>query len=305
MKGIVAGAVVAAVVAIGAEELRIAGIKPETTTKTTATTETTTTTSTATTTSTVPGPTTTTTKTETTPGPTTTETKTETTPGPTTTETKTETTTVTTTVEPLPQEPQAGRILIIDYAKCTGCMECAIACAEKFGPEIAPDVCEDTVNLEFSRIRPMRFQHVDVPQVCSYCHLMPWAEGSNMHPCQAVCPQDAIITVPEGDPEAKSGYYGMGYMKVLRDKCLGLEACGRCLEVCEEQFGGGIFFDPIEHKAQVCSMCSGIPACVDACPENAIEFQSPSYDDGRFHAHRAEDTAEMLYRKLYGWVRDI
>ena len=167
----------------------------------------------------------------------------------------------------------AGYTLVIDPVQCTGCMKCAQACAEHWSTELFPEQTKNTVNLEFSRIRPMRFQYVDVVNVCSYCQLMDWAEGSKQFPCEAVCPEKAIITIPEG--EGKPGYYGMGYKWIDREKCLGLDKCWRCAEICEDQFGSGISFDPIEKKAQACSRCGGDPQCVSFCAAGAIRFIGP------------------------------
>ena len=200
-------------------------------------------------------------------------------------------------------EPKAGHMIVFDPYQCTGCMICAVACAEKWAPKIAPDATKDVVNLEFSRIRPMRFQYVDVINICTYCKLLDWAEGSNEYPCQAVCPQDAIVTVPEGQGEA--GYTGMGYITIDREKCLGLDLCGRCLEICEDQFGSGISFDPIEKKAQICTMCGGTPTCVEVCPEPiALQFV-PVQRNGRYYAHPPEAFAEILYRKIFNKRRDL
>ena len=90
----------------------------------------------------------------------------------------------------------AGHTLVFDPYQCTGCMICAVACAEKYSAELFPEETQHTVNMEFARIRPMRFQYVDVVNVCSYCTLEEWAEGSSEFPCAEVCPEDAIITVP-------------------------------------------------------------------------------------------------------------
>ena len=61
----------------------------------------------------------------------------------------------------------------------------------------------------------------------------PWAEGTDKHPCEFVCPEGAIQVIPEG--EGVAGYYGMGYKWVDREKCLGADKCWRCAEICEEQ----------------------------------------------------------------------
>ena len=198
--------------------------------------------------------------------------------------------------------PQEGYMLRFDPAICTGCLICAVACADKWQTEYFPEQAKDNINLEFSRIRPMRFQFVDVVNNCQYCTLIKWAENSEKSPCAEVCPQDAIIVVPKG--EGKAEYTGMGYMTVDRAKCLGLEACGRCLEICEDQFASGISFDPIEKKAQICSRCGGVPACVAACPEPlALQFV-PLQTNGRYWANTPKAYAEMLYMKMYNERRD-
>ena len=199
--------------------------------------------------------------------------------------------------------PKANYTLVFDPVQCTGCMKCAVACAEKWSAELFPEETKDVVNLEFSRIRPMRFQYVDVVNVCSYCTLEEWAEGSSDFPCQAVCPEGAILTVPEG--EGKEGYYGMGYKWIDREKCLGADKCWRCAEICEDQFGSGISFDPIEKKAQVCSRCGGDPECVKACPEPLALQWVPVGRNGRYFAHQPAAYAELLYRKMYNKRRTL
>ena len=197
----------------------------------------------------------------------------------------------------------AGYTLVFDPAQCTGCMKCAVACSEKWSTELFPEQTKDTVNLEFSRIRPMRFQYVDVVNVCSYCQLMDWAEGTDKFPCEAVCPEGAIYTVPEG--EGTAGSYGMGYKWIDRNKCLGEDKCWRCAEICEDQFGSGISFDPIEKKAQMCSRCGGDPVCVKACPEPLALQWVPLMRNGRYYSNTPTDAAKLLYRKMYSKVRDL
>jgi Fe-S-cluster-containing hydrogenase component 2 len=199
--------------------------------------------------------------------------------------------------------PVAGYTLVADPTRCTGCMKCAVACAEKWATELFPEETKEMVNLEFSRIRPMRFQYVDVINVCHYCQLMEWAEGTDKFPCEAVCPEEAIHTVPEG--EGKEGFYGMGYKWIDRDKCLGADKCWRCAEICEEQFASGISFDPIEKKAQACSRCGGDPECVKACPEPLALQWVPLMRNGRFYATQPAPSAELLYRKMYNRRRTL
>jgi len=204
---------------------------------------------------------------------------------------------------PAAAEPKAGYTLIFDPVQCTGCMKCARACAEKWSAELLPEQTKDTVNLEFARIRPMRFQYVDVVDMCYDCKLMDWAEGSDKAPCQAVCPEEAIVVIPEG--EGKVGFYGMGYKWIDREKCLGADTCWSCAEICEDQFGSGISFDPIEKKAQVCSRCGGDPECVKNCPEPLALQWVPVGRNGRYFAQQPAPMAELLYRKMYNKRRTL
>ncbi|NLG74557.1 MAG: hypothetical protein GX495_21240 [Chloroflexi bacterium] len=197
---------------------------------------------------------------------------------------------------------KAGYNLVYDPYLCTGCLSCATACAEKWAAELHPEETKDVVNLEFSRIRPMRFQYVDVVNMCHYCQLEAWAEGTDEFPCQFVCPEDAIITVPEG--EGKPGFYGMGYKWVDQDKCLGVDKCWRCAEICEDQFGSGISYDPISKKAQGCTRCGGDPECVKACPNGALQWV-PQLKNGRYFAQSPTAAAELLYRKMYNVRRTL
>lgn len=198
---------------------------------------------------------------------------------------------------------KAGYTLMFDPVQCSGCQLCAIACAEKYSAFLHPEETADVINLEFARIRPMRFQYVDVVNVCHYCQLYEWAEGTSEFPCEAVCPENAIITVPEG--EGEPGYYGMGYKWVDREKCLGVDKCWRCAEICEDQFGSGMSFDPIDRKSQVCSRCGGDPECVKVCPEPGALTWEPVTQNGRYFAHTPSDYAELLYRKIYGHIREL
>jgi len=152
--------------------------------------------------------------------------------------------------------PKAGMTIIFDPVHCTGCQKCARACSEHWMAELFPEETKNTVNYEFSRIRPMRFEYVDVINICQDCKLVQWSEGSEKAPCEQVCPQQAIIFVPEG--EGKVGFTGMGYKTIDREKCLGLDKCWRCAEICEDQFASGISFIQLKRKPRYAHAAAAI-----------------------------------------------
>jgi len=200
---------------------------------------------------------------------------------------------------PAPTPAQApvvkGAMFDIDYRACTGCDICAEECAYKYQPEDYQGL-----NIAYSRIRTMRFSFVDIPNVCYYCGLTEWSDGTTEMPCEYVCPTNAIETVP--DAETVPGYYGNGYKRVNADLCLGFDSCGKCTEICEQLFGSGVIYTP-EGTAQVCTMCAGQPTCAEACPESCLRFVKCV--PGRFHAMDPTQLAEMLYSSMYSVRRQL
>ncbi len=201
---------------------------------------------------------------------------------------------------PAPTPAQAavvkGAAFDINYRACTGCDICAEECAFKYQPADYKGI-----NLAYSRIRVMRFSFVDVPNVCNFCNLTEWSDGTTEMPCQYVCPTNAIETVP--DKETVAGYYGNGYKRVNADLCLGFASCGKCTEICEQLFGSGVIYTP-DGIAQVCTACAGQPTCVEVCPEpDCLRFVACI--PGRFHALDPTNRAEMLYSSMYSVRRDL
>jgi len=71
----------------------------------------------------------------------------------------------------------------------------------------------------------------------------------------ASCPANAI----KRDPKT-------GAIIVQEEKCVG---CGNCIHVCPY---GAAFLDPVTKKAIICDLCGGDPACVRACPVDALKY---------------------------------
>jgi carbon-monoxide dehydrogenase iron sulfur subunit len=131
------------------------------------------------------------------------------------------------------------RSLHIDPGKCTGCLQCEMACSyEK----------EGAFNPSKSRIKVFTF-HAEgrfVPYTCTQC-----AEAW----CLEACPTNAIvINMATGAKEVKD------------DLCVG---CKVCTVACPF---GTVNYSQDTGKVVKCDLCGGDPACAKACPTQAITY---------------------------------
>ncbi|MCU7930132.1 MAG: 4Fe-4S dicluster domain-containing protein [Candidatus Thiodiazotropha sp. (ex Codakia rugifera)] len=131
------------------------------------------------------------------------------------------------------------RSLLIDADKCTGCVQCELACSFEN---------EGVFNPSKSRIRVFTFHHEGrfVPYTCTQC-----AEAW----CMQACPVDAIAL------DVNSG------AKVVHDSvCVG---CKVCTIACPF---GTVNYSSDSGKVIKCDLCGGDPACAKACPTAAITY---------------------------------
>jgi len=149
--------------------------------------------------------------------------------------------------------------ILIDTTRCVGCEECVAACKEENG--LGPDrrwrgqgAIDDLSATRNCTVRREPDDHF-VLQQCRHC----------LEPaCASACLVGAMHKTPEGP------------VLYDADKCIG---CRYCLLACP--FGIPRYeWDtpaPVVHK---CTMCyerlqeGGIPACVEACPQQATVFGS-------------------------------
>ena len=123
--------------------------------------------------------------------------------------------------------------------KCTGCLQCEMACSfEKTG----------VFNPAQSRIKVFEFEHGarSFPYTCSQCEPA-W--------CMHACPVDAIVID-----------HNTGAKVVIEDKCTG---CKVCISACPY---GTISYVIATQKVMKCDLCGGDPQCASACPTAAIVF---------------------------------
>ena len=129
--------------------------------------------------------------------------------------------------------------LSIDPGKCTGCLQCEMACSyENYG----------VFNPARSRIKVFDFHETGrkVPDTCPQCDEA-W--------CLHACPVEAIKV--DAATCAKV---------VLEAVCVG---CKVCTIACPF---GTINYVQETGKVQKCDLCGGDPECVKACPTGAITY---------------------------------
>ena len=152
--------------------------------------------------------------------------------------------------------------LHIDPGKCTGCLQCEMACSyENTG----------IFNPSKSRIKVFDFHHEGrkVPYTCTQC-----AEAW----CLNACPVEAIKIDS-----------GSGAKVVLEAVCVG---CKVCTIACPF---GTINYNASTGKVIKCDLCQGAPACADACPTAAITYQDveqTGFDKMKIWAAKAGEAAD-------------
>ena len=129
----------------------------------------------------------------------------------------------------------------VDSAKCTGCRVCEFICTmEKHG----------YFNPSRSRVNVMRiYPHTNVANSCRMC---------DDAPCVASCPHKGAMVQCEET----------GVIKINDALC---DGCDKCMKACEY---GSILLE--DGKARMCDLCQdreGGPACIEWCPENALELR--------------------------------
>ncbi len=131
------------------------------------------------------------------------------------------------------------KALHIEPAKCTGCLQCEMACSYEN---------EGVFNPAKSRIKVFNFHDEGrfVPYTCTQC-----AEAW----CLQACPTDAISV--DGKTGAKV---------VANSLCVG---CKVCTIACPF---GTVNYNVSSGKVIKCDLCGGDPECAKACPTQAITF---------------------------------
>ncbi len=135
-----------------------------------------------------------------------------------------------------------SRMLLFYSGKCAGCHYCEIACSFRH-----KEVCGRSDSL----IR-IRHDEKNLTGSAFFCH------HCGKPVCIELCPVKAI----KKDGES-------GRVTIDAKVCIG---CGLCLE-CPL---GGIAMDRVTGLAVNCDLCGGTPACVEFCPQKALQYITPA-----------------------------
>lgn len=133
--------------------------------------------------------------------------------------------------------------------KCTGCMQCELACSWVQTGTFQP-------SRSVIRVNVFDEEASYAPYTCVQC-----AEAW----CMNACPVNAIATDP-----------ATGAKLVLDKVCVG---CHLCTIACPF---GTVFTLPGTDKASKCNLCGGQPACATACPTEAITWKDRNGDGSWF-----------------------
>ena len=126
-----------------------------------------------------------------------------------------------------------------NFDRCTGCGLCQLACSERLLGGYNP-------HRALLRISHTCENLYHFPTVCNQCEN---AYCANVCPVKAIT-RDAATAALVVDP----------------DKCVG---CNLCNRYCPLHIVG---VDPERNKSVKCDLCGGDPACVAACPTDALEL---------------------------------
>ncbi len=159
-------------------------------------------------------------------------------------------------------EVRLERAIFTVMEKCVACKGCEMACAIEHSQSKNLAMAMHETPTPRPRVRVQAAGSYSYPSRCNHCQ-----DAA----CVTACPTGAM---------ARRG--ANNAVTVDKDKCIG---CWMCVMVCPF---GGVTADPATKRALKCDLCperaaEGLePACVAACPTEALVFVTPEeLADGR------------------------
>ncbi len=129
-----------------------------------------------------------------------------------------------------------------NFAACTGCRNCEVACSQHF---------EKQVWLAASRVQVYEVPPgLEFPVMCYQC---------DETRCVASCPEGALSQNPTNST-----------IVLDATKCLRTAKKGECTKCADACPGTSIQFHPTSSAPMFCDLCGGDPECVKACPDGAL-----------------------------------
>ena len=178
-------------------------------------------------------------------------------------------------------------MILVDYAKCTGCRTCETVCSAFNHQQTVNGEAQNGLgNPDLANIRVFGFNpDVDIPAVCAMCP---------DNPCIEACPVD-----PDPKTGDKALYREKKNLTIKNDpeRCT---ACGSCTDACR----AGVIRPNAEtdRPEHMCTLCNGDPRCVGYCPFGALS--AVTVDTRRkFYAMKPDKIADQLIHEWYGALK--
>ncbi|WP_310606824.1 electron transport protein HydN [Buttiauxella brennerae] len=152
-----------------------------------------------------------------------------------------------------------NRFIMADAKKCIGCRTCEVACVMAHQAE--GDLTTLSKDNFFPRIHVIKGYNISTAVLCRQCEDAP---------CANVCPNGAIDRQD-------------GFISVSQEKCIG---CKTCVIACPygtmevvtkpvaQQHGAFAASTMVKAEAHKCDLChtrANGPACIEACPTDALK----------------------------------
>ncbi len=137
------------------------------------------------------------------------------------------------------------KLLLVDMDKCTGCMQCSLACSL---------IKEDLFDPARGRIKVLKREDIalGISLLCEQC---------DTYPCIDACPDGALSRDEE-----------TGIISVDAEICT---QCGACVDACPYH---GIRLHPETDTPIICDLCGGDPYCAKHCVPGAIVWVDKTDD---------------------------